>query len=91
MADQWFELPAEKKPERAVMLQFAADQRQPLDERIWLYLRNNNQAKSELQKLVESPLARVLLELGDKRKPGFIRPRASTSTETPATWDTCTP
>jgi len=72
IADQWFKYMQENSPEKALMLKFAPDARQPFDENLWTFYRRDGSAKDDLVKFVNEPLARTLLALGTKADVRFF-------------------
>ncbi len=73
VADQWFEYLRENSPEKALMLRIAPDARQPFDDNLWTYYRNDGEARDNLKKFVRDPLVRTLLALGPKADVRFYR------------------
>jgi len=53
-----------QRPEEAVLLQMAPDYRPPIDDGLWSYFRNDQEARTQLQAFVKQPFVRVLLALG---------------------------
>jgi hypothetical protein len=73
VADQFLEYLREGSPEKAQILRFAPDQRQPLDELLWTYFRNNAEAKGNLIAFVANPTVRTILELGGRAQVRFYK------------------
>jgi hypothetical protein len=73
VADQFMEYLRERSPEKALMLVFAPDQRRPIDDTLWLYVRSDDEVKGELRKFVDAPPIRMLLALGDEARVRFYR------------------
>ena len=76
VADQFFEYLREDSPEKALMLQFSPDLRQPPDELLWTYYRNDVEAKGLLKAFVERPVVRTLLELGPRAQVRFYKTKS---------------
>lgn len=72
-ADQFFEYLREKSPEKAVMLEFAPDYRQPFDESLWTFFRRDKDAQKELLKFTADPTVRTLLALGERAQVRFYK------------------
>lgn len=77
VADQLFEYLRQDKPERAVMLRVLPDLRQTLEQQdeegLWMFYRNNKEAKNDLTSFVALPVARTLLALGEKADVRFYK------------------
>jgi hypothetical protein len=94
MADQFWEYLRQGSPEKALMLQFTPDARQPLDDMLWVFYRNDNEGKAQLKRFVSHPLVRTLLALGTKADVRFYKthavatdgPRAQVSYWYTVTW-----
>jgi hypothetical protein len=78
-AAEWFELLAEGRPEKAYQLTLDSKNRQPLDDRLWEYYRNNPVVRTTLDKYVapakegEKPRpVRTLLALGKSARTRYI-------------------
>ena len=66
VTEQFFEYLRERSPEKALQLRFAPDRRQPLNEMLWTYFRNDAESRHALTKFVELPAIRTLLALGPR-------------------------
>jgi hypothetical protein len=73
MADAWFEYLRQDKPELAYRLRFHPDYRPPADDSLWLFYRNDDEAKAELKGFVADPLVRRLLALGQQAQVRFYK------------------
>jgi hypothetical protein len=73
MADQFFEYLRQDSPEKALMLQFTPDARQPLDDMLWVFYRNDSEGKAQLKRFVSHSLVRTLLALGKKADVRFYK------------------
>ena len=62
----WFDLLAEGEPHKAHQLANSPLARQRLDSDLWEHYRNTPEARKSLHDFVEQPLARILLEVGDR-------------------------
>jgi hypothetical protein len=72
-SQQWFDFILRDQPEKAHQLTVAPQYRQPLDERLWGYYRNNPKARQDLEGYVASPTVRTLLALGPKARARFYK------------------
>jgi hypothetical protein len=71
MADQWFALLRDGKPERAYQFGLLPQVRRKADEStpdLWRYYRSDSGAAAALRKFVDEPLVRALLALGAKAR-----------------------
>jgi hypothetical protein len=75
-ADQWFEYLRNDSPEKALMLGYAPDRRQPLDESVWPYFQHDKDARAQLEQFVRHPVVRTLLALGPKAQVRFYKTSA---------------
>lgn len=68
MADQFLEYLRHDEPGKALMLRTVPDFRksQDDDEAVKLFFRNNQEAKADLAKFVQLPVARTILALGER-------------------------
>jgi hypothetical protein len=78
-AAMWFELLAESRPERAFQLSIDPKHRQPLDDRLWEYYRNNAEVRRTLDRYVapakegeKPPPIRTLLALGKTARVRYL-------------------
>ena len=58
------------------MLRFAPDQRQPNDDLLWTYFRNDKESREDLLGFVENPTVRTLLALGERAEYRFYKTAA---------------
>ena len=65
-SDQWWRYVTHNEPQKANQLAVAPQARQPLDEHLWGYYRNNPHARQTLEGYVKQPLVRTLLALGPR-------------------------
>lgn len=63
----WFGYLAAGEPQYALQLTVPPQMRQPLDEDLWNFYRNDARAKMGLENYVKAPLVRTLLALGSSR------------------------
>jgi hypothetical protein len=75
MADQFFEFLRQNQPEKAMMLRVASDHRMSLDDShsIWLSMRYDQEAATQMQQFVQTSLIRKLLELGKRAEAKYYR------------------
>jgi hypothetical protein len=73
VADQFFEFLRQGSPEKATILEFAPESRQPLDESLWTFYRRDKEAKALLVKLTEHRAVRTLLALGERAQVRFYK------------------
>jgi hypothetical protein len=67
----WFKYLAQDEPHKAHQLTVLPQAREPLNDRLWDYYRVSPQSRESLEKFVEMPLVRTLLELGPKAQVRF--------------------
>src|SRR5207249_2611764 len=65
-AQEFFGYLREGSPQKAMMLKFAPDYRQSLDDGLWVFYRHDLEGKKALKEFVANPAVRALLALGDK-------------------------
>jgi hypothetical protein len=80
-SQQWFDFVLRDQPQKAHQLTVAPQFRQPLDERLWAYYRNNPKARQELEGYVASPTVRTLLALGPKARAKFYKTAGQSRTQ----------
>jgi hypothetical protein len=73
VTEQFLEYLRERSPEKALQLRFAPDRRQPIDETLWTYFRNDADSRNALLKFVELPAIRTLLALGPRAEYRFYK------------------
>lgn len=71
IAEQFFATLASGEPHKAMQLTKMSASRQPFDDRLWDYFREDDEARKELRQFVDHPLIRTLLSLGDRAKVRF--------------------
>jgi hypothetical protein len=76
VAEQFFDLLRKDQPERAVMMWFSPDSRRPFDENLWLFFRRDADARGDLLKMVDNPIVRTLLALGDRAQTRYYKSSA---------------
>ena len=64
VATEFLERLRQQRPEEAMLLQTAPDYRPPIDDGLWSYFRNDEEARTQLQAFVKQPFVRMLLALG---------------------------
>lgn len=64
VATEFLERLRQQHPEEAMLLQMAPDYRPPIDDGLWSYFRNDQEARTQLQAFVKQPFVRMLLALG---------------------------
>ncbi len=79
VATEFLERLQRRHPEEAVLLQMAPDYRPPLDEGLWSYFRNDEQARQQIQEFVQEPLVRMLTALGQDAEVKFFKVNAIVS------------
>jgi len=79
VADQFMESLRARSPEQAVLLQAAPDDRPPVDDGLWSFIRNDVEMRQKLEKLVARPEIRMLLALGDKADVRFYKTNAASA------------
>jgi hypothetical protein len=62
----WFRYLRQDEPQKAHQLTAPPQSRQPLDERLWTFYQNTENARRSLETYVESPLVHTLLALGPR-------------------------
>jgi hypothetical protein len=74
LADQFLDYLRHDEPRKAIMLRSVPDFRKALDndEAVKLFFRNNQEAKNDLAKFVQLPVARTLLALGERADIRFL-------------------
>jgi hypothetical protein len=74
LADRFLEYLQHDEPRKALMLRSVPDFRKSLDddEAVKLFFRNNKEAKADLEKFVQLPIARTILALGERAKIRFF-------------------
>ena len=77
VAKRFLELLQAQHPEEALLLHLPPDYRRPVDSDLWVFFRNDIEARTELQKFVANPGVRMLLALGDKARVRFLYTRAA--------------
>jgi len=66
LAEQFLEYLRQDHPERALMLHAMPDYRQPLDNDLWDFFRNDQESQVKLRKFLQNPTTRALLALGTR-------------------------
>lgn len=64
VANEFLERLQQQHPEEAMLLQMAPDYRPPVDDGLWSYYRNDQEARTQLEAFVKQPFVRMLLALG---------------------------
>jgi hypothetical protein len=62
----WLRCVTHKEPQKAHQLTVPPRNRQPLDDSLWRYYRNNPHSRRKLEGYVQMPLVRTLLEMGSR-------------------------
>ncbi len=66
----------EERPEKAMNLRFAPDQRMPLNDQLWANYRHDPEARELLKKFVQNPVVRTLMALGKGAEVRFYKTSA---------------
>jgi hypothetical protein len=75
-AAQWFKYVTQDEPQKAFQLTTAPQSRQPLDDHLWAFYRNNPRQRQELDNYVKSSTVRALLALGARAQVRFYQTAA---------------
>ncbi len=73
VATEFLERLQQQRPEEAMLLQMAPDYRPPVDDGLWSYYRNDEQARTQLEAFVKQPFVRMLLALGPDAEVKFFK------------------
>lgn len=73
VASEFLERLRQQRPEQALLLQMAPDYRPPIDDGLWSYYRNDEEARTQLEAFVKQPFVRMLLALGPDADVKFLK------------------